>query len=302
MFGPFHGLIRKNIEQKDVKEEITPEIVIESKPTSISSNPLPTQSKKPLYKIVTAPKLPSFKAEDYKKLFTPTDPIKLIEPEIIPREKPSNKSLRDQAFPRPEQQQQPFPRIDQPFPRPQQEQQQPFQRQDQQRPQQQQQQRQQQPFQRPDQQRFRPFELEKEQEKVGFFDKDIEKHSLQKYKIGLQNKQPSIKNKKIKSEKKDSEKSFYIVRPEIISKEKSKKHKPKSISKPKKIASVKISKKSMNLMKKSNKILDNIENGKGDYESKFNKLKKAYVKQHDSLLDVFNGYQKLYKKTGITVT
>ena len=65
---------------------------------------------------------------------------------------------------------------------------------------------------------------------------------------------------------------------------------------------VKISKKSINLMKKSNKILDKIENGNGNYESKFNKLKKAYIKQHDSLLDVFNGYQKLYKKTSITVS
>ena len=259
MFGPFHGLIRKNIEPEDVKEEI----VIESKPITINSDTLPTQSKKNVYTIVTAPKLPSFKAEDYKKLLIPTEPIKLIEPEIIPREKSSNK---------PPQQEQPY------FQKPDQ---QPFQRP-------------QQPFQKPDQQRFRQFELQKEQDKGFIFDKDIEKHSLQKYKMGVQ-------NKKIKSEKKDSEKSFYIIRPEIISKEKSKKHKQKS-SKSKKKASVKISKKSMNLMKKSNKILDNIENGKGDYESKFNKLKKAYVKQHESLLDVFNGYQKLYKKTGITVT
>jgi len=43
-------------------------------------------------------------------------------------------------------------------------------------------------------------------------------------------------------------------------------------------------------------VLTKIEMSDLDYKKKFEKLKKVYIKQHDSLINVFDGYQKLYEK------
>jgi hypothetical protein len=63
-------------------------------------------------------------------------------------------------------------------------------------------------------------------------------------------------------------------------------------------SSKKSSKKSNNLKEPENiiKEIEKIEKNDENYRIKFNELKEAYIKKHNLLIDVFNGYQKLYSK------
>jgi hypothetical protein len=95
--------------------------------------------------------------------------------------------------------------------------------------------------------------------------------SLDKYKISINNKKPH------------REKEYIVKTPKIIIIEKKSKSKTKTKTKTK--------------VKQPDDILSKIEMSDTDYKKKFDKLKKVYIKQHDSLINVFDGYQKLYEKT-----
>ena len=72
----------------------------------------------------------------------------------------------------------------------------------------------------------------------------------------------------------------------------------KLVKKSSKKNSIKSSIKSSNLKESENiiKEIEKIEKNDENYKIKFNELKKAYIKKHNLLIDVFNGYQKLYSK------
>ena len=150
--------------------------------------------------------------------------------------------------------------------------------------------------------------------------------NLDKYRININNKEriniSAKKPKKIVSAKNpekiiSAKKEFLIKTPEIILREKIEKE--KQITKPKKskkkeikmktVKEIKVdkevkvkTKKNKDKIAKINKnlikndVLSSIEMSNSDYKDKFDELKKVYLKQHDSLVNVFNGYQKLYEK------
>ena len=157
--------------------------------------------------------------------------------------------------------------------------------------------------------RIRSYDYQKEKEKGAFFDKDVEKQSLLKYKFDPQNPNPNPnptptlnsnpeiqkpvqKKEQVKMDPSElAEKRIMMMKPYIIPVENPDKSSKKKISN---------KKKSMKQMSKKLKkddpqaIINNIDETDESYKIKFDKLKKAYIKKHKTLMTVFDGYQHLY--------
>jgi hypothetical protein len=180
--------------------------------------------------------------------------------------------------------------------------------------------------------RFGSFNQIREKQKGEIFDQALKEHSLHKYKINLN--QPIVSSKKKKEiyepikPKPISivEKKYILKKPEIIPFEKqsikkksikkvsrkpsikkvSRKPSIKKVSRKPSIKKVsrKPSVKKLSIKKKfsSKKFKDpkteiqEIEKSDELYKLKFDKLKKAYIKKHKTLLQIFNGYQNMYDK------
>jgi hypothetical protein len=308
MFDPFHGFRPVVTQVNPVKLEVpsnyglnrlTERRVVETPPVNILQPITPENNNEYTYT-----------PEDYGKLLIPREPIKFIQPEIIPREKPINFMADFQRFPREQEIFKPeiYNNLDN------------------------------KPIEEVQNPRLAILDVKKEKEKGVEFDKDIKEHSLFRYKIDKDlgdmklpvektfikkslkksSTRPSFKRTSVKKSSRTPSIKFKILRPEIISKEKikitsikpsskkpSKKPPVKKISRNSsiKFAHVKrsyikspVSKKSIIQVKKLNKILTDIDRSEKDFKSKYEQLKNAYIKQHESLLDIFSGYQKLYSK------
>jgi hypothetical protein len=267
-------------------------------------------------------KLPNIKVEDYKDIFEPKEEIKYIPPEIIPKETEKEEIQLKQIKPD-FQENQPRQYIKPDF---QEKQPKQYNKPDFQGNQPKQ-------YIKPDFQGNQPkqyIKLQSKQPKQ--YDKSVLNKkpnfsSLDKYKINIDNRK--LQKVEIPDQKKkiSIKKEFPIKTPEIIAREqyiKSKsttKKKPKLIKKPiskskliqkpiskskliqKPISKSKLIQKHETIIKKKSKskekvndVLSKIEMSDLDYKKKFEKLKKVYLKQHDSLVNVFDGYQKLYEK------
>jgi hypothetical protein len=288
MFNRYHGFIYPSSNKKKSNKIIGKEALsFTNKPllndSSTQSKPQPQQtlpmtSGLPIITIPEEPpmfpanpnfKLPNIKVEDYKDIFEPKPEIKYIPPEIIPKEKEENQPKQ--------------------YIKPDFEENQPTQ------------------YIKPDFQEIKPKQYIKPDSKKPISNKKQNFSSLDKYKINIDNRK--LQTVEIPNQKKNIsiKKEFPIKTPEIIPREKyikpksNTKKKPKSIqnpiSKPKSIQKVKTIKKKQSKVKpKLDDVLSKIEMSDLDYKKKFEKLKKVYLKQHDSLVNVFDGYQKLYKK------
>lgn len=302
MFNRYHGFIYPSSKKKKSnkiigKEELS--IINKSllNDSSTQSKPQPPQtlpmtSGLPIINIPEEPpmfpanpnfKLPNIKVEDYKDIFEPKPEIKYILPEIIPKEK---EEIQMKQIKPDFEENKPKYYNNQDF-----EENQPKQ------------------YIKPDFQEIKPKQYIKPDSR-----KPIS--SLDKYKINIDNRK--LQPVEIPNQKKNISirKEFPIKTPEIIPREKyikpksNTKKKPKSIQKPisKPISKLKsiqkpsiqkpktIKKKQSKVKPKLDDVLSKIEMSDLDYKKKFEKLKKVYLKQHDSLVNVFDGYQKLYKK------
>jgi hypothetical protein len=246
-------------------------------------------------------KLPNIKIEDYKDIFEPKEEIKYIPPEIIPKEKiqpkqyvepdyeeiPSKQSVKPDEYVKPDYkiiEPKQYVKPDYKVIEPKQ-------------------------YVKPDykviepKQYVKPNEYVKPVSRKTISNKKQNFSSLNKYKINIDNRNQQIIE--IPTQKKNISivkefpviNEFPIKTPEIISREKyikpktikKIKSKKKSIIKPKTITKIKSN-------PKLDDVLTKIEMSDLDYKKKFEKLKKVYIKQHDSLINVFDGYQKLYEK------
>lgn len=287
MFNRYHGFIYPSSNKKKSnkiigKEELsfTNKPLLNDSSTQSKIEPqqtLPMTSGLPIITIPEEPpmfpanpnfKLPNIKVEDYKDIFEPKPEIKYIPPEIIPKEKEETQ----------------LKQIKPDF-----EENQPKQ------------------YIKPDFQEIKPKQYIKPDSRKPISNKKQNFSSLDKYKINIDNRK--LQTVEIPNQKKNISirKEFPIKTPEIIPREKyikpksNTKKKPKSIqipiSKPKSIKKTKTIKKKQSKVKpKLDDVLSKIEMSDLDYKKKFEKLKKVYLKQHDSLVNVFDGYQKLYKK------
>jgi hypothetical protein len=324
MFSQYHGFVHPNSSTKKTNKILNDNnnlsiYNISPTPESQSPSPLPPTSGLP---IITIPegqqmpiKLPSIKQGDYENVMQralePIPEIKYIQPEVIPKEKIENKPK-----PKPQSEGKPYmnmkPQSDKrPYVKPQSDKRPYVKPQSDKRP-----------YVKPQSDK-RPYVKPQSDKKPKPY-VNMNMNSLDKYKINLDDK------KQIKEIKETPPSVVFPIKPpEIISREKvvkpiSKKKpisiKPKPISKKKPISikqkplskkkpiSIKpkpiskkkpISIKQKPLSKKksvADDILTKIESSDTDYKKKFEKLKKVYLKQHDSLVDVFDGYQKLYQK------
>ncbi len=157
--------------------------------------------------------------------------------------------------------------------------------------------------------RVRSYDYLKEKQKGDVFNKDLERHTLNKYRYDIDvshkklPKQPNLPITKLEEndlkqyiEKKILMMKPYVIpveNPEIIEKQKSKKKtkiKSKTIKKSSSSGdlSVKIKK------DKPEDVINSIDKSDKLYKEKFEKLKKAYIKKHKTLLKVFDGYQTIY--------
>jgi hypothetical protein len=292
MFNRYHGFIYPSSNKKKSNKIIgKEELAITNKPLLTDSSTqsklqtpqtLPMTSGLPIITIPEEPqmfpanpnfKLPNIKVEDYKDIFEPKPEIKYIPPEIIPKEKEEIQMKQIKPY---FEENKPKYYNNQDF-----EENQPKQ------------------YIKPDFQEIKQKQYIKpdfqEIKQKQYIKPDFS--SLDKYKINIDNRK--LQTVEIPNQKKNISirTEFPIKTPEIISREKyiksksNTKKKSKSISKPKSIK-----KKQSKVKPKLNDVLSKIEMSDLDYKKKFEKLKKVYLKQHDSLVNVFDGYQKLYKK------
>jgi hypothetical protein len=282
MFNRYHGYINPLSNNKKTNKQLVQNdasfINNKSPPSTLPSTPtLPVASGLPIITIPEEPpmfpanpnfKLPNFNIEDYKDILEPKQEIKYILPEIIPKEK---ESIQSKQYIKPD-------------------------------------------FEKKESRQYIKQLSEKippkQYIKSSYYNKPISRKtslnkkpnfsSLDKYKINIDNQK--FKTVKVPEQKKyiSIRKEFPIKTPEIIEREKYIKSKltikKKPISKTKLIQKPKTIKKKLKSKEIVNDALSKIEMSDLDYKKKFEKLKKVYLKQHDSLINVFDGYQKLYEK------
>lgn len=236
---------------------------------------------------------------EYERLKSLNQPIRLIHPEIIPREKiininennnNNNNTLNKKKLQLPQKIQNYPKQIRETIKyRPQQPPQQ-------QKPYQQQKQQNQEVIKG---KRFKSFNPTKEKEKGVEFNKLYQNKSLLKYKLNKLNNLNNLDNQnRLANEnlnnslKKQSKKAFPVYKPEIILREKIPIPKEKNITLKKTKALIKSK-------KRDNKydVYNNLFKEKDDSLSlseKYDKLKQAYQNKHLILISIFNGYHKLY--------
>jgi hypothetical protein len=140
--------------------------------------------------------------------------------------------------------------------------------------------------------RVKSYDYLKEKQKGFVFDKEQDRHSLNKYRfdINMPHRQQQLQENDLKPQ---VEKKILMMKPQIIPFEDTeiipiKKSKTKKRSSSLEKLSLKIKK------DKPEDVINSIDKSDKLYKEKFEKLKKAYIKKHNTLLTVFDGYQHIY--------
>ena len=270
MFNKLHGVIR--VKKEDLQQPIQ---------QPIQQNVLP---------IITSTNLAPYTVNNYK--FEAPKPIEYIPPQIIPKENPQIQ------YEKPQYNKPPYNKLQ--YDKPQ--------------------------YDKPKVQynnkeqgkRFASFDAIKEAQKGNIFD-ELAKKSLEKYKINQNNIENNIKPKpKIEVIPKETEQQN---QPQILKKVSIKKEQhfipnKNSTDNKKYLSEIEAIKKSLIRLKnierdkkpsrksskkhkpfeEPEKIIREIEKSDEIYKIKFDKLKYAYIKKHNTLIHIFNGYQNIYEK------
>ena len=266
MFDKLHGIIR-------VKKENQQQPTQQVQPTQQGQQP--TQQGQPIQQnvlpVITPPDLQPNIEDNYK--FEPPKAIEYIPPEIIPKEKPQAQLQYEKPQAQYNNKQQG--------------------------------------------KRFATFDAKKEALKGNVFD-ELAKKSLEKYKINQNNIQNDINDNikpKIEVIPKETERLKTLKKvsikkeEEFVPKKNSADNKKylseiaaikKSLARLKNIEKEKKSSKKSSKKHKSfvepEKVIKEIEKSDEIYKIKFDKLKYAYIKKHNTLIHIFNGYQNIYEK------
>ena len=292
MFNKLHGVIRvkkEDLQQQQLQQPQQLQPVQPQQLQPVQQNILP---------VIIPPDLQNsqlnYIKDGYK--FEQPKPIEYIPPEIIPKENPQQQYDKQQYDkPQYEKQQYDKPQYEKPKPQ----------------------------YNNKEQgKRFASFDAIKEAQKGNVFDK-LAKTSLEKYKINQNNiennininikpkpkpkievipKETEIKNKTLRKVSIKKEQEFvpkknsadnkkYLSEIEAIKKSLAR---LKNIEKDKK-PSKKLSKKNK-YFEEPEKVIREIEKSDEIYKIKFDKLKYAYIKKHNTLIHIFNGYQNIYEK------